>query len=569
MASVTSWTRLEPIPRTSDLESSLRAPVADPLWLLARQRQTLEFQGEDAGSPIVARISADSSRLSRLALGVGGEGKVAYSDLAAPLEATIESEQFEIGGSERLRVEAGLHFLRLLAAHRASTMRARYREHYRFVPADDRVGGKATGFRTMATGRAPDGAKLFADLAAHRGRKKSLTSLPDTPNVPTSASVKVMAAANEWLVWYESLITSHGERGAWDPRHLEYSFAVAADATADHVVLAADEYADGHLDWHTFRRREDESFDGGGPAPKVEQIVRTVIPTPASYSGMPADRFWQFEDSDVSFGSVDVGPTDLTRLVLMEFALVYGNDWFVVPIDLSVGSLCTIKSLEIVDTFGVTTMVKQVAAGDDWAMFEIAGASRSAEHPSPFFLPPTLASTIEGDPIESVVFLRDEMANMVWGVEQVVQGPTGDTIDRREAGGDPGLGLQQIEGDVADAELIYRLATPVPDHWIPFVPVPDGNGAGVILERRTMRRSTPTGSIDIAPLGRILEPGRPLQVEEVEVPREGIIVERSYQLARWTDGSTHLWLGRRKRVGRGEGRSGLRFDVADRAEPTA
>ncbi|CAN5664365.1 hypothetical protein BH18ACI4_BH18ACI4_06700 [soil metagenome] len=29
------------------------------------------------------------------------------------------------------------------------------------------------------------------------------------------------------------------------------------------------------------------------------------------------------------------------------------------------------------------------------------------------------------------------------------------------------------------------------------------------------------------------------------------------------DGSTHLWLGRRKAVGRGEGSSGLRFDSVE------
>jgi hypothetical protein len=49
-------------------------------------------------------------------------------------------------------------------------------------------------------------------------------------------------------------------------------------------------------------------------------------------------------------------------------------------------------------------------------------------------------------------------------------------------------------------------------------------------------------------------------VYEEEVPREGVRVTRSYQYTRWTDGSTHLWMGRRKGVGRGEGSSGLRFD---------
>ncbi len=36
---------------------------------------------------------------------------------------------------------------------------------------------------------------------------------------------------------------------------------------------------------------------------------------------------------------------------------------------------------------------------------------------------------------------------------------------------------------------------------------------------------------------------------------------RNLQLARWTDGRTVLWSGRRKRPGMGEGASGLRLDV--------
>ena len=34
-------------------------------------------------------------------------------------------------------------------------------------------------------------------------------------------------------------------------------------------------------------------------------------------------------------------------------------------------------------------------------------------------------------------------------------------------------------------------------------------------------------------------------------------------LARWTDGGTLAWSRRLRRVGRGEGSSGLRFDVAE------
>jgi hypothetical protein len=53
-------------------------------------------------------------------------------------------------------------------------------------------------------------------------------------------------------------------------------------------------------------------------------------------------------------------------------------------------------------------------------------------------------------------------------------------------------------------------------------------------------------------------------VEEREVPRSGIIVTRSFQYARTASGGSVLWLGRRKRVGRGEGVSDLRYDILDR-----
>jgi hypothetical protein len=48
-----------------------------------------------------------------------------------------------------------------------------------------------------------------------------------------------------------------------------------------------------------------------------------------------------------------------------------------------------------------------------------------------------------------------------------------------------------------------------------------------------------------------------------EVPREGVHLERRYRAARGPDGSAYLWIGRRRSTGRGEGRSGLRFDFLE------
>lgn len=51
-----SWNRLEGTPRKADFSRSLRAEIRDPLWMLARQWQYGEFEGEDAGSPINAEV---------------------------------------------------------------------------------------------------------------------------------------------------------------------------------------------------------------------------------------------------------------------------------------------------------------------------------------------------------------------------------------------------------------------------------------------------------------------------------------------------------------------------------
>lgn len=57
MARIVAYNRLEARPRTTDFTRSLRAEVRDPLWMLTRQWQFGEFRGEDAASPLTARIA--------------------------------------------------------------------------------------------------------------------------------------------------------------------------------------------------------------------------------------------------------------------------------------------------------------------------------------------------------------------------------------------------------------------------------------------------------------------------------------------------------------------------------
>jgi len=58
--------------------------------------------------------------------------------------------------------------------------------------------------------------------------------------------------------------------------------------------------------------------------------VRSFIPTPVTFQGMPDPRWWALDDRKTDFGNVTPATTDLAQLLLMEFGLIYANDWFLV-----------------------------------------------------------------------------------------------------------------------------------------------------------------------------------------------------------------------------------------------
>lgn len=114
----------------------------------------------------------------------------------------------------------------------------------------------------------------------------------------------------------------------------------------------------------------------------------------------------------------------------------------------------------------------------------------------------------------------------------------------------------------------YHLATSVPDHWFALKPLrPRSKPAerdtyrlalSLLLDADSM--ADPLSRVP-QPEGRILNTSVPLRLYEEEVPRSGREVERHYQMARWTDGSTLLWSSRLVSRGRGEAASRLRYDV--------
>ena len=101
-----------------ELQDGLQARIHDPLWLLARQWQFGEFDGEDTGSPAAAQVVIESAPLSRYQPGPPStsNGVQPYSPLALALETLVEREPMITSDipNWRLAAEAGLHFVRLL-----------------------------------------------------------------------------------------------------------------------------------------------------------------------------------------------------------------------------------------------------------------------------------------------------------------------------------------------------------------------------------------------------------------------------------------------------------------------
>jgi hypothetical protein len=571
---VNTWSRLEALPLSADLQPALQAAVADPLWLLCRQWQFLEFAGEDAGTPIDVRIEGERALLSRYLPGAVRADAPArardYSADAVALEVAVEGEPIR-RHHPRLAAEAGVHLQWMLNNGRLNDLFAT--AYPMKIAAETSTDADHVGadWLEIARIRGLDARSLLAVLAPLRDATGKLTALPPQPVVPDELKERTLDVLRRWIAWYEDVLVDPDSGDAWSPSRLEYGFAVSAQTTGGEVVLTADEYADGTIDWYSMSAGTGSLGAAQVPQPPATLRLRPLLPSPVEYPGKPADRFWEFEDSTVHFGAIDAGPTDLTRMLLVEFGLVYGNDWYIVPVRLPVGSLFRVTSCTVRDTFGVVTSLTRSrnTGGPTWSLFDIAD-----DH---LFLPPTLAQTIEGEPIEQVHLCRDELANLAWGIERYVPGVSGDPYERAEEASLQAA-QQQLDGPPVDAALVYRLATEVPQQWIPFVAVPaepgdEGTNPVIQLERRALLRTEADGQHRrVHPRGVLLrtDPGQtpdtepPLRIEEEEVPREGAIVERSFQYARWFDGRSLLWLGRRKHAGRGEGSSSLRFDSLSR-----
>jgi hypothetical protein len=425
--------------------------------------------------------------------------------------------------------------------------------------------------------------------------------------------------------WFTALIQQPGTpaRDSWLPSRLEYNFGVAAPQGESEAVMRADEYHHGRLEWYALERHPGQTRLGDAPRPAQppERAVHTFMPASIVFEGMPNTRWWAFEDRRTNFGDVRPDTTDLGKLLLMEFGLVYANDWFVFPHTLPIGTITDIKGIALTNVFGERTWIEPLrepttAGFETWSLFTLS-TPPSSERVPPFarlVLLPTTPKVQESAAQEQVVLVRDEMANMVWGVERQVPLPSGmprggheaarelrtfmlapftQKLARLESRKAELLAIPEAERSPAEiaelaavtaelasllppdptAPIRYRVMNDVIENWIPFIPVHvDGSTREVQLQRAALPRileGAPPAAVPekVRPRTSLLRQGLPgtYFLHEEEVPRAGAIVDLAYQRTRWLGGKVFCWYGARKQTGRGEGWSGLAFD---QLEPT-
>lgn len=627
-----SWNRLEPRPRKSEFEDSLKAGIHDALWMLTRQWQFGEFQGEDTGGAVFAKIQIETTRVTRFR---NQTGAVVKYDEKIPLEAKVE--RMPVLYDIRFRARAGQYWLKLLRQagdlYNAGTPVVPY-DHGPMQQAfasiflidlpeldhenDDTAlqiakakllsNRQAHQALSALSGRTPDGVEWYKALKAGGTPLALPASITSVPAFDNAFTAFMTSAAQKFITWFERSheIPSSVSDTSWAPSNLEYSFACSMPnkGTAGNTILDAREYYHGHLDWYSFNLELNNDGSGlgaqeAGDKPAVKTEVLTIIPAEARFGGMPNSRWWEFEDGSTDLGNITAETTNLAKILLAEFALIYSNDWFVIPYRVPAGSVSEVKGIVVTDTFGISTLVEPAGQGDSndwtsWTMFNLSKTSASeglAGKTDPrIYVPPVVSKVQESEPLEVVEMIRDEMANMVWGVEAVIPDLTGGGQDGNAAAQELSNYLRTLErkdGIVPapvpeGVKLKFSLGNTVPENWIPFLPTHlPGQNRAIQLQRASMPRWFNGTFTQVRPITAILRPGMhndeaaaeglfvnssdelqdsPYYVFEEEVPRSGVVIAASWQRTRWYNGKIVCWYGRKKKTSRGEGASGLSFD---------
>lgn len=539
--------RLEGNPRVEEFNRNLSAEVRDPLWMLCRQWQFGEFIGEDAGTVSEARILGEHHHPNAINI---KENRLAYDAEKIPLETMVERETLSF--TLHLKSQCGRQWSRLLKKNNLKAYQSLFIDKYPLEVENNDKDKEGQYLSTALEGLFPDGEALFEDL--QNGKYEEWVN-SSGELIEEEDKEALMQVKESFEKWFENLYSQPNEKeSAWSGEHLEYNFSLLTEENSTHR-LTAEQYASGHLDWYSFNQKGivDDVKDENSK-------IQTFIPMPLRYGGMPHPRYWQMEENVIDFGKIDASPTSLMSLLLAHYGLNYSNDWFILPYEMKINTLCDIRGIMVRDVFGVHSIIEPAVEDieTNWhqfALFHQTKTDVNTQNRSQFYLAPVVGKLMKGETLERVNIMRDEAANLVWAIENRLPSNAGGSFDNKYRN----LTVNDNFNPVGEeAKIRYVVGTSVPENMIPFISVHKDDTE---TEMRFQRARLP-GSIGAQ--GKLLNENQPVYfIEEEEVPKSGIIIERNFQRTRWLNGKTFLWVGRRKKVGREKTDSKLRFDQID------
>jgi hypothetical protein len=435
---------------------ALAAGVADGLWGLTRQWQLGEFNGADAGSPAWIEVDTTTRRLTEWRAG-SASGPI---DSGIPLENAIgERLPFDL----TTRIELGQMFESMLREANQDVSIGMFRAAYPVAAAtaDEEASGdvELLRLRALLAGRAIDGGALY---------QAALTWGTGTDPISLLMRLYIRVVADYFGGEPAALSP------AWNPKQLDYQFDVSAGNAAGFEVRPGN---DSEVTWEAFSSSEFTSAADG--APEHDRI--TLLPAAVRQRRLPSGPWWNFDHAASDIGAIDAERRDLAKLVLMDVLLAPGDDWYVIPIEQKIGTVMHLDAVCVRDVFGLLTIVPP-AAGDQgpWSMFTTSGPSSALG----LLLPAGSAAANQyGQPLEEVRFVRDDVMNMVWAIEETIEGGTGQPLNaydrvalRADADSSP------APSRYGESMPLYLLRTATPEQRIPFVPAARG-GDAVLLER--------------------------------------------------------------------------------------
>lgn len=358
----------------------------------------------------------------------------------------------------------------------------------------------------------------------------------------------------------ESIIETETENHSpwWNSSRLEYE----CDLRGEGLTLHVSEYDGRELDWYNF-----DVNSVSGLSVEKERTFR-LLPRSLRVAGMPSARFWEFEDADTNVTLLASAEPNFLQMLLAEFLMIDCDNWCCIPVEMQPGDIQRLSRVRVIDSFGIATDLEPTLkewGGEAWSVFTLSSqdGSSSKVDGSYLYLPnivPTLAQT---DSVEEIHFVPDELSNSVWAVEQHYTDQTGEKIDRGDVESAQGKNRRESATEPPNGSPmpVFRLMSPVPSHWIPYVPRRKRSISGSAVSEMYLRRARTDEAASIENpqyRTRILEES--WQLREEEIPRTGLRVQRLWKYAKDWNGNDYFWIGRRKDISSAEHSAGLDFD---------